>query len=189
MKQIVLLIGFLVLFVSCNSHKSKTEELLTDYIEACNEHDFDELKEMIAGDAVWYLGLDTLTGRGNVMKPLHFDEGAQTKLFLKNISVKGDTAEFELVEKNLILKELGLDSLTHFLRFGFRENMLVLIESRKPPEPLEPYRDNMIAFYEWLQKKDPASFNRFIDEKARFQYTKENGKLMAELIKNWSTGK
>ena len=107
--------------------------LVEHYVEAANHHDVEAVRELTSEDAIWYLGPYTLTGRDQVMQPLKFDQGANTILIAKNIIVKGDTVDFDLEEKNDVLKVYGITQLHHFPRFIFRDGLIYRIIVRRPP--------------------------------------------------------
>lgn len=180
-----LIMTFLTFTFACQKKLPDNAQLFNQYISAANSHNFGILKDLIAENAVWHMVYDTLIGRDEVLSPLRFDEAVNTKLYVRNVQVRGDTVDFDLVEKNDVLYGLGLDSLTHFGRLVYSDAKIVLKTFRFPPEPFKTYSDAAIAFFKWLRYSDSLAYRQVISEDGKFQYSHKAGKIMLDHIPKW----
>lgn len=186
MKQIFwLIIMFLTFTLTCQKRLPDNAHLLNQYISAANSHNFEILTDLISENAVWHMVYDTLISRDEVLSPLRFDEAINTKLFARNVQVRGDTVDFDLVEKNDVLYWLGFDSLTHFGRFVYSDAKIVLQTFRFPPDPFNALSDSVVAFYDWLRLSDSLAYREVISEDGKFQYSKKVGEIILEQIPKW----
>lgn len=152
---------------------------------AANSHNFEKLTDLISENAVWYMVYDTLIGRDEVLSPLRFDEAVNTKLYVQNVQIRGDTVDFDLVEKNDVLYGLGLDSLTHFGRFVYTDAKIVLTTFRFPPDPFKKDSNTAVAFFDWLRLSDSLAYRQVIIEDGKFQYSHRAGKIIIDQIPKW----
>ena len=159
--------------------------VMREYVAAANRYDDTALARWIAPDAVWYLGGDTLSGREQVLEPHAFDAGAHTRLAARDLVVRGDTVDLELVERNDVLAELGIAELHHFPRFVFRDGSIVRIEARRPPLEAQALADSLRSFATWLRERDPALYDRLWPGARRFAYGRETAGLMVTLVRAW----
>jgi hypothetical protein len=180
-----LIMMFLTFTLSCQKRLPDNAHLLNQYISAANSHNFGILTDLISENAVWYLGRDTLIGRDKVLSPLRFDEAVNTKLYVRNVQVRGDTVDFDLVEKNGVLYGLGFDSLIHYERFVYSDAKVVLQTSRFPPDPFKTFSDSVVAFYDWLRFSDSLAYREVISEGGKFQYSNKSGKIILDQITKW----
>lgn len=186
MKQIFgLTMMFLTFTLTCQKRLPDNAHLLNQYISAANSHNFETLTDLISENAVWYMVYDTLIGRDEVLSPLRFDEAVNTKLYVRNVQVSGDTVDFDLVEKNDVLYGLGLDSLTHFERFVYSDAKIALKIFRFPPDPFKKYSDTVVAFFDWLRLSDSLAYRQVISEGGKFQYGKKAGEIILYQIPKW----
>lgn len=158
---------------------------LQEYVELANRHDLAAVEAMLADDVVWYLGPDTLRGVTQVMAPLDFDAGAQTHLQLGAMEVRGDTVEFELAEHSRVLMALGIPELSHHVRFVFRDGLIAVKESRRPPDEIQAFADSVGAFASWLAATQADAYRSIWEEDGRFRYSRETAVLFLEWIDDW----
>jgi hypothetical protein len=179
---------FITVLMVCSGRKEQNiGELARSYIEAGNAHDLDKLESLTADSVVWILGANRLEGKDNVLAPSELNAGANARFRMKNIAVRGDTAEFELVERNDILRPLGIDSTVHYTRFIFADGLLVKREQWKPSMmfPLQA-APNLGRLQAWIQNSRPDAIARLFDMDGRFIFSRENGELMAGLAGEFS---
>jgi hypothetical protein len=171
---------------ACTSrHARDLTATLAEYLSAANRHDRAALASLIAPDAVWYLAGDTLSGRDNVLQPHAFDEGVHTQLEAHDVTVRGDTVDLELVERNDVLAGLGIGELHQFPRFVFRDGMVARIEARRPPTEAQAFADSLRSFATWLRERDPDAYDRLWPEARRFAYGRETADLVVTLVRAW----
>ena len=175
----------LIFTAACAKEKKiSLENILVQYIESANRHDLNALAEITSDSTIWYLGPDTLIGVEEVMGPLSFDEGAQTELVLGKFVVRGDTIDFDMVERNNVLQALGIMELHHYPRFIFRDGLIYRIIPRRPPLELEAFVDSVVSFARWLADNDPDSYDRVWPD-GKFYYSRDNAELMIDLVPRW----
>ncbi len=181
--KVLLVVGLFgtIVFACTSNEKSHLDETLRRYIAAANQHDIATLGAMIAEDAVWYLGQDTLVGRTEVLRPLEFDAGANTILNISNVNIRVDTVDFDLVERNDILTALGVSELHHFPRFIFREGLIYRKQARRPPLELEAFADSIRAFARWVGENNANDYDRLWPN-GRFAYGRDVAETMLRLI-------
>lgn len=177
---------FVSLLAACAEEQpSNTEHLLRKYVDACNRHDLETARDMLTDDVVWYLGPDTLVGKEQVLGPLAYDEGINTRLECSNVVVKGDTVEFELVEKNDFLTVLGFAEIRHFPRFIFKDGLLQEKKPGKPKVENQELNQKIAALREWAQENHPGVLARLEAPDGSFVFSRENGQLAVKLARAW----
>lgn len=119
------------------------------------------------------------------MGPLKFDLGAKTKVTVREIKVREDTVECELIERNEVLGGLGIDSLIHFPKIVFSDGKIILRKSIRPPDSYKLFQDSLMAFLSWLRSEDSTAYWELFNSRGKFQYSKENGELMVRLVRVW----
>lgn len=167
---------------------SDLEELVHKYVDACNRHDLKTLRDMLAEEVVWYLEPYTLVGKEQVLGPLAYDEGINTTLQCSNVVVKGDTVEFELVEKNDVLTALGIPEIRHFPRFIYRDGLLQEKSPRKPRTRARELDQRIAALREWIQANHPDALAQLEAPDGSFIFSRENGHLVVKLLEEWRSG-
>lgn len=182
-----LVLIFIFLLASCAGERSSNlEDLVHEYVDACNLHDLEKLRGMLTDAVVWYLGADTLVGKDQVLGPLAYDQAINTYLEGSNLVVKGDTVEFELSEKNDVLRALGIDELRHFPRFIFKDGLILEKGPRKPYARAQELEGQLATFREWLQENHPDDLARLEAQDGSFIYNRDNGYLVVKLLKIWA---
>jgi hypothetical protein len=161
------------------------DERVRHYVEAANRHDLEAVEAMLADEVVWFLGPDTLTGKHEVLAPLNFDTGAQTHLELREITARGDTAEFEMAEHNRVLMALGIHELVHHTRFVFRDGLIVRKEEIRQPGGIEAFADSVASFANWLYVEEPEAYDRIWGPGGKFVYSQSTAELMLLLVDRW----
>lgn len=171
-----------VALLSCGGPSAP--DVVSQYIDAANRHDFIQLRSLIAGDAVWYLGPDTLAGVDEIMQPLQFDEGASTVLKAANFFVSGDSVTCDLEERSNVLQALGIPALHHFVSMVIRDGKILRIREPRPPIEFRAFADSILAFSTWLRGQDPVYYGRLWPN-GKFYYSVRNGEVMPGLILQW----
>ncbi len=160
--------------------------LLRKYLAASNRHDLGTLRAMTAEDAVWQLGPALLVGRDAVLAPNACDAGANTRLKWSHIRVSANTVDFELVERNDILRSLRVRELRHYVRFTFQDGLVTRKEELKPATGIEVLKANGARFDKWLREAHPEAMPKLFAADGKFIYSRESCKLMAELAAEWA---
>jgi SnoaL-like domain len=188
-KKFALHLLLIVLFAGFSAPWSRgeappLEAKLNHYIEAVNRHDVEEVRAMIAEDAIWYLGPYALRGPDQMLRPLTFDEGANTVLEASHIVVSGDTVDFDVVERNDVLKAYGIPALHHFARMVFRDGLIYRITARRPPLEQKAFVASAIAFRRWLEVHRPELYDKFYPG-GQLNYARSTGEEMPKVIAEW----
>ncbi len=160
--------------------------LLEKYLNASNRHDLETLREMTAQDAVWKIGPELLVGREAVLTPNECDAGANTRLKWSNIVVRGNTVEFELVERNDILRALRIPEVRHFVRFTFENGLVKRKEESKPAIGTEALSATQARFLTWLRQTHPEALARLLTPEGKFIYSRDNCRFEATLAAEWA---
>jgi len=188
LSQILLMVVITTCASACTRSNAppaqNAQRVFQQYIEAANQHDLNSVSELTAEDAIWYLGTDTLVGREEVLRPLAFDEGARTVLEASNIVVRGDTVDFEVLERNDVLLALEIEELHHFPRMIIHEGLIYSISARRPPLEQAMFVDSVVAFMQWLHAEEPKAFDRLWPG-GKFNFARETGEEMPRLIEQW----
>lgn len=183
----IILLSVPILIVCSKPRQRNVQDLVHEYVEASDAHDLDKLASMTADSAVWILGNIQLKGKEEVLGPNRLDAGANTRLEMSNLVVRGDTAKFELAEVNDILTALGINSIVHYPRLVFKDGLVVRKDQWKPntmmPEEASP---NLGRFQQWIQDNKPDAIDRLFDQDGNFIFSRENGELMASLAREYS---
>ena len=173
-------------FFSCTTNReAELRELHRKYMEASMNHDIETLITMTGENIVWHLGRHTLHGKVEALSPNEYDAGIENSIEYNNVVVRGDTVEFELVEKNEIAKVFGMDSVRHFPRFIFRDGLLLKRESWKTSADFEELNRRRKPFHIWVNTTHPEAMKTFFDPEKNFIFSRENGQLYVQLVREW----
>lgn len=160
--------------------------LLERYLKASNRHDLKTLRAMTAEDAVWKLGSDLLAGRDEVLRPNTCDAGANTRLNWSNLVAHGNTIEFELLERNDVLRALGIPELRRFVRFTFEDGLVKRKEETKPAVGIEALHAKGALFLTWLRRTHPDALGQIMTSEGKFMYSRESCRIEAKLAAEWA---
>ncbi len=161
------------------------EDLHRQYMNASIRHDLGTLRSMTAEDAVWQLGPRLLEGRDAVLGPNSYDAGMETELEYRNVIARGDTVEFELVERSDELRAVGMDEVRHYPRFIFADGQVVKKEPWKmSPDPREASRLR-VPLRQWIRESHPEALDELLDSDGQFVFSVESGALLRELANEW----
>ncbi len=179
-------ISFLLLLATAVAGGTDLKVVLERYLKASDRHDLKTLRAMTAEDAVWKLGPDLLAGRDAVLAPNACDAGANTRLKWSNVVVHGNSVEFELVERNDIIRALGIPELRHFVRFTFEGELVKRKEESQPAVGIEALQAKGALFLTWLRQSHPKALRRIMTPEGRFIYSRENCRMEAKLAAEWA---
>ncbi len=177
---------------AASAPKSTTDimQLYRRYTEAAIHHDVATARAMTADDAVWTLEGRTLIGKEQVLGPNEFDAGMQTELEYSNAVVKGNTVEFELTERNCVLRALGVKELHHYVRFVFEDGLLKRKELWKDsPTAKQLAHRQMELLVKWSREKHPNDLAKLSDSQGNVIYSRETGALTCKLVNKWVASK
>lgn len=170
--------------------------LVNDYGERANAHDIPAIMRMFAGDAQMRMFAEDaqfeLVGQGpEAIRALHeYDKALQTTLTLQNCAADGLTVMCETIERNNWLDAAGLDEI--FYRSVFTFNQAGLIQSITATVSSEDGRvmDAVLAeFIPWLKAERAAESAPLFGPDGQFIYSEVNGRLVAQLLKEWQGAK
>jgi len=184
MRHIIISSVILLVLLGCKNQQLNTEQVLKEYIQSANKHDLEKVYSMYSDSIVWQFGPYTFSGKEEAISPLRFDKGANTFLIIKNINVIGDTLDFELIETNDVIKELGIPKLHHFPRFILKDGLIYRILESRPPLEIRAYVDSVSTFALWLSENKPDKFEQFWPD-GKFNFSEETGKEMPLEVAEW----
>lgn len=176
-----------VCFLLCSAETN--EEIHRKYMEASINHDIETLRSLTSENIVWILGRYTLVGREEVLGPNLYDAGLENELDYRNVIVKGDTVECELLERNDIFRAAGIDEVRRFPRFIFKDGLLIKKEPYKPSKDMEELSRRQAPFQLWVRKNHPEAIEKFLDSEGNFIFSRENGVLIRSLAIEWGKNK
>jgi hypothetical protein len=134
--QIAITVQIALAVASCGG-SSPNEDAAKQFLKAWETHDIETLTRLTSPDVVIDLGRGTLAGRDHVVNPVEFSAGANSVLEFNNVVVRGDTVEFEMVERNEIITACEFDALRHYPRLIFEGDTKIQAlrsETRRAPE-------------------------------------------------------
>ncbi len=184
MRHIIISSVILLVLLGCKKQQLNTEQVLKEYIQSANEHNLEKVYLMYSDNIEWQFGTYTFSGKEEAIAPLRFDKGANTFLTIKNINANGDTLDFELIETNDVIKELGIPKLHHFPRFILKDGLIYRISESRPPLEIRAYVDSVSAFAMWLSDNRPKKFEQFWPN-GKFNFSEETGKEMPLEVAEW----
>lgn len=177
--------ALLILIGSCSRSRGDTEELFSQYIEASNAHNLEKLQSMTDDDIIWKLGPYTFTGKEEALKPHSLDALVHTTLEPRDITIRADTVECILIERNDNLKALGLDSLVHYARYVFRNSLMYRKEPWKNQSGDHEFSTRTMKFRSWAGKAHPGDLMTLDSLRAISPFAIETGKLRSRLLGEW----
>ena len=176
----------ILILSSCGmDHEAEIRELHRKYMEASINHDIETLSVMTAEDVVWHLGRYTLRGKEEALGPHEYDAGLNNSIEYSNVVVRGDTVEFELVERNEIAKAFGMDEVRHFSRFIFKDGLLHKKEPWKSSTDFQELNRRRKSFHMWVNETHSEAMKKFFDSEGKFIFSQETGLLYTQLVKEW----
>jgi hypothetical protein len=184
MKHFIIILFSLIFLIKCGEREKNNKQFINEYIKAANAHNIEKVRAMYSDSIIWHLGPYTLKGKDDAIAPLWFDKGANTVLKASNVMVNGDTIDCNLLERNDVLTEYGINELHHFPRFIIKNGLIETILSRKPPLENQAFVDSITAFAKWLSVNSPEEYKKFWPE-GKFNFSQDRGKAMPVEIKKW----
>ncbi len=164
-------------------------ELYRRYTEAAIHHDVMTARAMTAEDAVWVLGGQRLVGKEQVLGPNDFDAGMQTELEYSNPVVKGNAVEFELTERNCVVRALGVKELHYYVRFVFENGLLKRKELWKESQDPKQLAPQWELLRNWIRERHPDDFAKLFDSQGHVIYSQDTGALFCKRANEWTASK
>ena len=99
--------------------------------------------------------------------------------------MRGDTVECLLIERSELHQSLGIKVMRRYPRFVFRDGLLVERSSWKPSPDVRKLEMQMAGFHSWVRAYHPDKARRLGDPKRPFIYSRETGRMVRELAKEY----
>lgn len=170
-------------------HESKIKELHREYMEASNNHDIETLSKLTHEDIVWYLGPYTLQGKKEALAPNRYDTGLNNNITYSNVTVRGDTVDFELYETCEFINIIGMEGMKHYARFIFKDGLVHRKRAWKPSLDAKEYNRLMEPYRKWVRNNHSEALKIILDAEGNFIFSQEGGELMLNLAKQWQNEK
>ena len=161
------------------------KELHQKYMTASIDQDIETLIEMTHEEIVWQLGPYTLKGKEAALGPNKYDVGTGAVLEYGNVVIRGDTVEFELVERNQILAVIGMESIRLYPRFVFKNGLVYRKESWKTSPDIQEMNRLARPLRDWKKEVHPEIVNAIFDTDGNFIFNRENGELNVQMALEW----
>jgi hypothetical protein len=184
--RLAVVIQIVLATLSCGrGGSSDVDKVAKKYLEAWKKHDVETLKTMTALDVVWEFKGGKLIGREHLLAPFEFDAGANSILEFNNVVVRGDTVEFQLVEKNDLLAALRVYELEHYPRLIFENGLLQRREMVRDTPYLRDYAEQLSILRSWIRRNRPEVYEKIVTPKGTYRITRETGELLVQMGKIW----
>jgi hypothetical protein len=176
--------ALLFLVAGCQA-PPKAHEWHRRYMEASNAHDLDTLRAMTADDIVWRLGPWTFVGKEQALLPHENDAVMNTTLEVRDVHIRGNTVEFEVIERNDALRAVGIARWRHYARFTFNDRGLVIRKEawKKSPDDREAAR-RFRPLRQWVAQHHPEAVPD-IDGPPEKAWGYKRAMRMRELREEW----
>jgi hypothetical protein len=185
-----LLIIFSFVLFGCETDKTyNLKEIHQKYMTASINHDLETLERMTHDSIIWNLGPYTFKGKEAALGPNRYDKGTKAKLEYKNVTIRQDTVEFELFERNGILTAMDMEGVKGYPRFIFKNGLLIKKEVWKPSPDIKKMNQRSQPRRNWIKINHPEIFQKFFDSTGNFVWSEENGKLQIQMAKEWKKSK
>jgi hypothetical protein len=155
------------------------------YMTASLRHDLATLRRLTREDVVWQLGPRTFRGRDEVLGPNEYDAGIGNQLQYRNVVVRGDTVETELIERNDLIRAVGMAEVRGFPRYVFEDGLLVRKEPWRASEDLAELQARTDPLRRWIRTHHPEALEILVHEPGRLRFSRASGELMARLAREW----
>ncbi len=113
----------------------------------------------------------------------------QTELEYSNPVVKGNAVEFELTERNCVIRAAGVKELHWYPRFVFENGLVKRKELWKESQTLKQFAPQWELLRNWIRKKYPDDFAKLSDAQGNVVYSQETGALTCKLANEWAASK
>jgi Amidohydrolase family len=168
------------------THKNESiRALLQKYMSASINHETEIISEMTHEDIVWHLGPFTLKGKEAALGPNEYDTGTRADLEYSNAVFRGDTVEFELIERNEILSATGMERIRLYPRFVFKDGLIYKKETWKVSPDVQEMIRRAQAMRKWMQETHPEIVAELIDSDGNFIFNRKNGELNLQMALEW----
>ncbi len=188
-KRLLLLVAIvgtsLIVFACGQDSSSGVEKTAEKYLRAMEAHDMETLTKMTHPDVVVVRGRARATGREKFLAPIEFEAGVNATFEFKNIVVRGDTVDVDMIERNDLASIMGFTEFHHFPRFIFTDGVLVQRESRRATPELKAYAQELELMRSWLKTERPDINMLIQDEQGRYKTTRKTGELLVKAANEW----
>jgi hypothetical protein len=173
---------------SCGG-ETGTQNIANKYLTAWKQYDMQTLRQMTDPGVVLDLGHGTLAGAELVLGPVEFAAGADADIEFNNVVVRGDTVEFELVEKSGIITACGLEELRHYPRLIFENGLLVKKGIIRETPNVRLYSEQMALLKQWVRNSRPDIHEKITNAGGSFKIDRESGENLLLMAKAWQESK
>jgi hypothetical protein len=183
----VLLAPALLTFAGCE-HRPDVAQF-ERYAKASKEHDLATLEALTADSIVWQLGPYTFKGKKEALGPNAYDAGVQNQLVYRNASIEGNVVEFELIERNAIIRAVGMTEVRSYPRWEFEDGQLKRKAGRWKEAPAEyslaELERRKVPLRTWIRATHPEAMQALMDSEGHFVFSRDTGALMLRLAREW----
>jgi hypothetical protein len=144
---------------------------------------------MLAEDVEWELMGHTYKGKDEVVQFMAFDDGMGSRVDVANVTVKGDTVTLDLLESNEFMTTLGVPQIRNHVRIVFADGKVRHSSEVRPPEGSEQLDAAWAELGGWAQSNHPEALAAMYGADGSPVISKEAGKSLVGLAKEWRTAK
>jgi len=181
-----ILLTIAMLLVSCSTREPDTRARFERYMAAANAHDLGALADMTHDDIVWQLGPYRLVGKEAALAPHGTDLAMHTMLEVRDVTIRGDTVEHILIERNDATRAYGPDSLVQYARKVFRDGLMWRKEPWRPSPDMAEFNRRGAPFRAWIRVEHPEAYEVLRPESSRAApFGLARGRLISQLLSEW----
>lgn len=180
---------FLFLLLSCAPDLS---ERIKHYVTVYNSYDVDKIMSFYTDDIRFEnVGVWVKTGKQEVQEITEWDAATHIVMKISNVTVRGDTVTFSLLETNDWLKRAGIgEALYEPSRIVFRDGKIAVIQAKLSEESLNRWMPIWNAILAWAKENRMEKLAEVMPD-GEFVFGADYAHAWLELLKEWreATGK
>lgn len=173
-----------ILLVSCSTQDLSI--VVENYEQAYNNHDLEKIMSFYADDAEFeVVNIFSLSGKDQIRNLTEYDIALDIQMSIENIKIRGDSAIFELTERNDWLKAMEIEA-AHYgpTILIFKDGLIEHLKATQIPQTEEAISSAIQAIMKWASANRPEQIAEMMPE-GEFVYSADNAKKVIELIQQW----
>ena len=154
--------------------------------DTMNRGDLDAHMALYADDAEFeFVGKGSLVGKEQIRGYKAYSIALNTDLQFSDCTAGGNTVTCQLSRTDDMLRKAAAGPLSVSVVFTFEDGLIQKQAVALSPESAKVYGQTSGAFLGWVGKDHPEAMVKLFTAEGQFVYSRENGELVASLVKEW----
>jgi hypothetical protein len=143
------------------------------------------VRDLLADDVEMDFQGQPFKGKDEVVRFMAFDDGMGSRVEVANVSARGDTVTFDLLESNEFMRTLGVPQIRGHQQFVLANGKVRRTADLRPPDGSAQLDSAWVRFAAWAQANRPQAMAALSDSESHAVVSREAGRALVALAKEW----